>query len=186
MGEARRAARNWVHAAELGVRQREQENRDRADTPRNHCRRTGRRERALGAEQPARADDRAPGGPQEADEPDLAPETRPREIGPPRRLALDRDLRGTHGWTTAFGRVEIRPTTERRQSRTDLPTGYAGVPVLKTGWATGPGRSAAHDMSCGKPHRVVGRASFGQQRRCATERRALGVRVRERFPPLGR
>src|SRR4051812_22067138 len=37
-----------------------------------------------------------------------------------------------------------RPSyTERRQSRTDLPPGYDGVPVLKTGWATGPGRSAA-------------------------------------------
>jgi len=35
--------------------------------------------------------------------------------------------------------------TERRQSRTDLPTGYVGVPVLKTDWATGPGRSASHD-----------------------------------------
>ena len=41
--------------------------------------------------------------------------------------------------------------TERRQSRTDLPTGYVGVPVLKTGWATRPCRSAAHDMSSPKP-----------------------------------
>src|SRR5215207_22690 len=29
--------------------------------------------------------------------------------------------------------------TERRRSRTYPPTGYAGSPVLKTGWATGPG-----------------------------------------------
>src|SRR5207244_1207300 len=45
--------------------------------------------------------------------------------------------------------------TERRQSRTDLPAGYAGVPVLKTGWATGPCRSAAHDRAPSNP-RVVG------------------------------
>ena len=51
--------------------------------------------------------------------------------------------------------------TERRQSRTDLPTGYAGVPVLKTSWATGPGRSAAHDMSSVKPRGVGARTSFG-------------------------
>ena len=29
--------------------------------------------------------------------------------------------------------------TERRWSRTNLPMGYIGSPVLKTGWATGPG-----------------------------------------------
>jgi hypothetical protein len=34
-------------------------------------------------------------------------------------------------------------STERRQSRTDLPPGYDGVPVLKTGWGTGPRRSAS-------------------------------------------
>ena len=37
--------------------------------------------------------------------------------------------------------------TERRQSRTDLPPGYDGVPVLKTGWGTGPRRSAGHATS---------------------------------------
>jgi hypothetical protein len=28
--------------------------------------------------------------------------------------------------------------TERRRSRTYQPMGYIGLPVLKTGWATGP------------------------------------------------
>jgi hypothetical protein len=28
---------------------------------------------------------------------------------------------------------------ERRWSRTNLAVGYTAVPVLKTGWATGPG-----------------------------------------------
>ena len=57
--EARGAAGDGVHPAELGVRQREQEDRDRADHPRDDRRGAGRDERLLGAEQPARADDRA-------------------------------------------------------------------------------------------------------------------------------
>jgi hypothetical protein len=38
--------------------------------------------------------------------------------------------------------------TERRGSRTHLPPGYDGVPILKTGWATGPMPLQAWDPRC--------------------------------------
>jgi hypothetical protein len=81
-----RAAGDRVHRAELGVDEREQHDRDRADAPRDDRGRSGGGERALRAEQPARADDRPARGPQQADEPDLALEARP-----PRPRALDTD-----------------------------------------------------------------------------------------------
>ena len=109
MREARRAACDGIHAAELGVGQREQEDRERADAPRDHRRGPGGRERALGAEQPAGADDRAPGCPQKADEPDLAPEARPGLSGLSLRPALGGRLYRRHESITAFSHAAIRP-----------------------------------------------------------------------------
>src|SRR5207248_2143001 len=66
------AAGDRPHSAELGVRQREQEDRERADPPRDDRRRPGRDQGLLGTEQPARADDGTGGRPEQADEADLA------------------------------------------------------------------------------------------------------------------
>jgi hypothetical protein len=46
-----------------------------------------------------------------------------------------------------------RPMTERRRSRTDPAVGCTTVRVLKTRWATGPGRSAASVPSYLSPSR---------------------------------
>src|SRR5207249_5695844 len=72
--EARRAAGDGPHRTELGVRQREQEDRERADPPRDDRSGAGGDEGPLGAEEPARADDRAGRGPEQADEADLPAE----------------------------------------------------------------------------------------------------------------
>jgi hypothetical protein len=71
VGEARGAAGDRIHGAELGVDEREQQDRQGADAPGDDRRRAGRPERPLRAEEPARADDRASGRPQQPDEPDL-------------------------------------------------------------------------------------------------------------------
>ena len=57
-----------------------------------------------------------------------------------------------------FRRVRQRtssaiPLAERRRSRTDLAVGYTTVRVLKTRWATRPGRSAASVPSYLSPSR---------------------------------
>ena len=63
---------------------------------------------------------------------------------------------------------ESRPT-ERRRSRTDLAVGYTTVRVLKTRWATRPGRSAAEASSrwscCRARLRRLAAASLGRGRR---------------------
>src|SRR5207248_803981 len=66
-----RPAGEGKHAAELRVGKREQQDAEASDHPGDDCRRSGRPQRQLGAEQPSRADDRAHRGPQQADEADL-------------------------------------------------------------------------------------------------------------------
>jgi hypothetical protein len=72
--EARRAPGHGIHGAELGMDEREQQDRHRADDPGDDRRRPRGRERALRAEEPSGPDDRSARGPQEADEADLAPQ----------------------------------------------------------------------------------------------------------------
>ena len=91
--ETRRAAGDGPHRAKLGMRQREQEDRERADAPRDDGRGPGSDERLLRAEEPAGADDRAGGGPEQADEADLAAEARFSRCGSVRRTAGNRGLR---------------------------------------------------------------------------------------------
>ncbi len=71
---ARRAAGDREHAAELGVHEGQQDDRDRADAPGDDRRRAGDDDGVLGSVEPTRADDRSDRGPHEADQADLAPE----------------------------------------------------------------------------------------------------------------
>ena len=72
--EPRAASGHRVHAAELGVGQREQHHRAAAEQPRDDRGRAGERGRIKGAEQPARADDRSQRREQEPDQADVAAE----------------------------------------------------------------------------------------------------------------
>ena len=54
-----------------------------------------------------------------------------------RHVFSNRCSRG--GTSTYQGRMQGLLRTERRRNRTYPATGYAASPVLKTGWATGPG-----------------------------------------------
>ncbi len=67
------AARHREHSAELGVDQRQQDDRDRADHPGDDRGGAGHHERVLRAVQPAGADDRTNGSPGQTDDSDLAP-----------------------------------------------------------------------------------------------------------------
>jgi hypothetical protein len=58
------------------------------------------------------------------------------------------DLKTTQG---RRGFSLLRGETERRRSRTDPAVGYTTSPVLKTGWATGPGRSTVDATSAESP-----------------------------------
>jgi hypothetical protein len=49
--------------------------------------------------------------------------------------------------------IPVMPVTERRRSRTYLAVGCMTVRILKTRWATGPGRSAASVPSYLSPSR---------------------------------
>jgi hypothetical protein len=70
--EPRRAAGDRVHGPQLGMHEREQEDRDAADHPRDERGGAGAGQGALRAEQPPRPDDRAARDPEQADEADLA------------------------------------------------------------------------------------------------------------------
>src|SRR5713101_6388009 len=84
-----------------------------------------------------------------------------------RRLSPEAiEARGKHPSRFPPPRASVKPgatgcsaETERRRSRTYPATGYAASPVLKTGWATGPCRSASHDMSSVKPDGADARMS---------------------------
>src|SRR5262249_31146772 len=75
--EARRTARDRVHTAQLGVRQREDRDRDTTDDPGDDRRWAGGGQGALRAEKPTGADDRALRRPDQADETDVAPKSGP-------------------------------------------------------------------------------------------------------------
>jgi hypothetical protein len=61
----------------------------------------------------------------------------------PGRSSWRRRREGQRRASLRRGFFLLRSETERRRSRTDLAWGHQTAPVLKTGWATGPCRSAA-------------------------------------------
>ena len=73
---ARGAAGHREHAAELGVHERQRDDRHRRDPPADQRGGSGRDQRLLRAVQPARPDDRPLGGPQQTDQADIAPQMR--------------------------------------------------------------------------------------------------------------
>ena len=72
--ESRGATREGEHRTELGMYQRQHQDADAADDPRDEDRGAGVVEPLLRAEEPAGPDDGAHRGPEETDQPDLAGE----------------------------------------------------------------------------------------------------------------
>ena len=130
--EPRRAAGDRVHAAELRVHEREQQDRGGADDPGDDRGGPGGGQRALRAEEPAGPDDRAGGRPEEADEPDLPPQ--------PGASPLSRHAR-RRGWATRHARGSWR-----------LPPGQD----QGSGAASRPPRSTLGPRALGLPGRPVG------------------------------
>src|SRR5205085_7808784 len=105
VGEPCRATGDGPHPTQLRVSQGKQKDRQRADPPRDDRRRARGDERLLSAEEPAGADDRAAGSPEQTDEADLPAQARTSRSGSAGRTIGNRGLR--HRWMHAFPPVGL-------------------------------------------------------------------------------